>query len=81
MLKIHIQVFPGKMGEKLRLGASVDLANQIYQFSFTHKLCSFKSPHHPKIIGRGFFVALTSLQTAQVTTYNLSHYITSSARL
>ena len=43
MLKISVELFLGKIGEKFRLGTSVDFTNVVYQLPFTHKHSSFKS--------------------------------------
>jgi hypothetical protein len=78
MLKISVQFFFVKIGEKLRLGASVDLANVVYQLRFTHACEPFKTR---KILGNlrnidmaNIFSLADKTATGQ-TTYNPNHHI------
>jgi len=84
MLEIRVQFFFRKIGEKFRLGASVYFTDAIYQFPFTHlqhpsKLLSC-SPNLSSIDRLNFF-SLADRPTAELTPYNIRHYITGLAGL
>jgi hypothetical protein len=84
MLEIGIQLFVRKIGEKFRLGASVNFTDAIDQFPFTHlqhpsKLIS-GSPNLSSIDRLNFF-SLADPPTAELTPYNIRHYIPAPAGL
>jgi hypothetical protein len=78
MLKIGIQIFFGKTGEKFRLGTSVDFTNAIYQLPFTHMHISFKISKPPltwRNIDSLNFFSLAGRPAIPLTPYNPNYHI------
>jgi len=84
MLKISVQFFFRKTGEKFRLRASVNFTDAVDQFPFAHSdiLQNFlAAPPNLSSIDRLDFFSLADCPPAKLTPYNTSYYIKGSAGL